>query len=32
MNERGQADGFDYSLTQAVDLAPGQHAVVEIRQ
>ena len=29
MNERGQADGFDYSLTQAVDLAPGQHAVVE---
>jgi quinol-cytochrome oxidoreductase complex cytochrome b subunit/coenzyme F420-reducing hydrogenase delta subunit/ferredoxin len=29
MNERGQADGFDYSLAQVVDLAPGQHVVVE---
>jgi 5'-3' exonuclease len=29
MNERGQADGFDYSLARVVDLAPGQHVVVE---
>jgi coenzyme F420-reducing hydrogenase delta subunit len=29
MNERGQADGFDFSLAQVVDLAPGQHVVVE---
>jgi hypothetical protein len=29
MNERGEADGFDYSLAQVVDLAPGQHVVVE---
>jgi coenzyme F420-reducing hydrogenase delta subunit len=29
MNDRGQADGFDYALAQVVDLAPGQHVVVE---
>jgi ferredoxin/coenzyme F420-reducing hydrogenase delta subunit len=32
MNERGQADGFDYSLAQTVDLTPGQHLVVEFDQ
>jgi hypothetical protein len=29
MNDRGQADSFDYSLARVVDLAPGQHVVVE---
>ena len=29
MNERGEPEGFDYALRQAVDLAPGQHVVVE---
>jgi ferredoxin/coenzyme F420-reducing hydrogenase delta subunit len=32
MNESGQADGFDYVLEQTVDLAPGQHVVVEFDQ
>ncbi len=32
MNEHGQADGFDYSLSQKVDLAPGDHLVVEFDQ
>jgi ferredoxin/coenzyme F420-reducing hydrogenase delta subunit len=29
MNERGETDGFDYALEQVVELAPGQHVVVE---
>ena len=28
MNESGEANGFDYSLEQVVDLEPGQHLVV----
>ena len=29
MNESGQSPEFDFSLEQEVDLAPGQHLVVE---
>ncbi|MDT8321156.1 MAG: 4Fe-4S binding protein [Xanthomonadales bacterium] len=29
LNERGEAEGFDHTLRQVVDLAPGQHVVVE---
>ncbi len=29
MNERGETDRFDYALEQVVELAPGQHVVVE---
>jgi ferredoxin/coenzyme F420-reducing hydrogenase delta subunit len=32
MNEHGQADGFDYSMSQKVDLAAGDHLVVEFDQ
>ena len=28
-NSRGESGGFDYSLSQIVDLKPGQHVVVE---
>jgi quinol-cytochrome oxidoreductase complex cytochrome b subunit/coenzyme F420-reducing hydrogenase delta subunit len=29
MNVSGEADGFDYASEQAMDLAPGQHVVIE---
>jgi len=29
INGRGEPEGFDYSLAESVDLAPGQHIVVE---